>query len=151
MAVHLYGAMGELPLFNPDLEVDPPRAVRALREAIARADAVLIASPEYAHGVSGVMKNALDWLVSFEGFVAKPVAVVNASPRAHHASDALLETLRTMSAALIPQGCVSIPLLGTCTTEAQMLASPAVSAQIHELLEAVQAFVSARRYAPPTQ
>lgn len=149
--MHLYGAMGELPLFNPDLEVDPPLAVRALREAIAQADAVLIASPEYAHGVSGVMKNALDWLVSFEGFVAKPVAVVNTSPRAHHALDALLETLRTMSAALIPQGCVTIPLLGTCTTEAQMLGSPAVCAQVRALLDATQAFVSVRRYAPPIQ
>ena len=45
------------------------------------ADALLIASPEYAHGVSGVMKNALDWLVGDEAFVGKPVALVNTSPR----------------------------------------------------------------------
>jgi len=131
--------------------VNPPPAVRALRESIARTDALLIASPEYAHGDSGVMKNALDGLVSVEGFVAKPVAVVNTSPRAHHAWDALLETLRTMSAALIPQGCVSIPLLGTCTTEALMLESPAVATQIRGLLDAVQTFVPARRYALPLQ
>ena len=94
--------LGRLPLYNPDLEnvVDDrelPRAVNALRLAVDAADAILIASPEYAHGISGTLKNALDWLVSFEPFIHKPVAVINASPRARHADEALRETLRTMS------------------------------------------------------
>jgi chromate reductase len=124
VAVTVYDGLGRLPLFNPDLESLPPAEVLRLRAAVHEADAVLIASPEYAHGVSGVMKNALDWLVSFEGFVAKPVAVVNTSPRAHHAYDALLETLRTMSATLIPEGCVSMQLLAACTTQTQMIETP---------------------------
>ena len=94
-------SLGRLPLFSPDAEADLPAPVRALHAAVAGADALLVASPEYAHGVSGAIKNALDWLVSFEPFIHKPVAVINASPRAHHADDALRETLRTMSAGLV--------------------------------------------------
>lgn len=80
--------LGELPLFNPDLEGDPPTVVQQFRACVAQADALLIASPEYAHGMTGTLKNALDWLVSFEPFAYKPVAVLNASPRARHADAA---------------------------------------------------------------
>ena len=62
LASTLYAGMGHLPLFNPDLESREPKEVAGLRHDIANADALLIASPEYAHGVSGVMKNALDWM-----------------------------------------------------------------------------------------
>jgi NAD(P)H-dependent FMN reductase len=58
----VYGDLGSLPLFNPDLECAPHPAVAQFRSATA--DALLMASPEYAHGISGVMKDALDWLVS---------------------------------------------------------------------------------------
>src|SRR5438477_4040346 len=78
---------GELPLFNPDLELLLPSAVVALHARILAADALLIASPEDAHGVTGTVKNILDWLVSFEPFVYKPVAVLNASPRAHRSEE----------------------------------------------------------------
>lgn len=93
--------LGDLPLFNPDLELHEPPSVARLRDDIARADALLIASPEYAHGVSGVMKNALDWMVASGVFVDKPVVLWNASPRASHALAALQETLAVMSSQLI--------------------------------------------------
>jgi chromate reductase, NAD(P)H dehydrogenase (quinone) len=131
-----YGGLGELPLFNPDLEGAPPSAVNAWRASVRQADALVIASPEYAHGVSGVMKNALDWLVSFEGVVGKPVALVNTSPRAHHARDSLAEILRTMSMDLVDEASVSIPLLGYCVTEDAMLASPEVGAAIARMFSA---------------
>jgi NAD(P)H-dependent FMN reductase len=83
------------------------------------------------------MKNALDWLVSFEGFVAKPVAIVNTSPRARHAYESLQEVLKTMSATLLPEPSVSLPLLGHCTSEEEMLKSPAVSSQIEYALDAL--------------
>lgn len=99
-----------LPLFNPDLEPDPPHAVAAFRGCIAAADALIIASPEYAHGVSGVIKNALDWLVASEDFAGMPVAVLNAAPRAHHADAALREILSTMTARIVEKASVTVPL-----------------------------------------
>jgi chromate reductase, NAD(P)H dehydrogenase (quinone) len=140
--VIVHARLDALPLFNPDLEADPPRAVQAWRAAVGRADALLIASPEYAHGVSGVMKNALDWLVSFEGMVGKPVALVNTSPRARHAYDALREILQTMSASVVEQASIGVPLLGACITEEAMLASPAVRNAIQAALAALAAHLS---------
>lgn len=118
--VTVYTGLGELPLFNPDLETLVPDAVARLRAAVASCDALLIASPEYAHGLSGTIKNVLDWLVSFEPFVNKPVAVLNASPRAHHADAALRETLKTMSAVLVESASVGIALLGANLSEQEM-------------------------------
>jgi NAD(P)H-dependent FMN reductase len=125
--VSVLPSLGVLPLFNPDLEADPPPTVRALHAAVAQADGLVIASPEYAHGVSGTIKNALDWLVAFEPFIHKPVAVLNASPRAHHADDALRETLRTMSAGLVGGSSFALPLLGAGLGEDAMAGSPAVA------------------------
>ena len=53
--------LGNLPLFNQDLENDPPEAVHIFKEKIRHADAVLIAVPEYNYSFSGVLKNAIDW------------------------------------------------------------------------------------------
>ena len=120
--VNLCSSLGELPLFNPDLEADEPLAVMRLREEIARADALLIASPEYAHGVSGVMKNALDWMVGSSVFVDKPVAVWNASPRASIALSALRGTLTVMSARLI--AAASLEILITPASAEELAADP---------------------------
>lgn len=70
-----------IPLFNADLE--PVPVVEAFKQAIADADAVLIATPEYNYGIPGVLKNALDWAsrpAYRSVFAGKPVAVVSASP-----------------------------------------------------------------------
>ena len=97
----LYEGVDALPHFNPDLDVEgsePHDAVRELREMLIDADAILISSPEYAHGVPGAFKNVLDWLVSTGELVDKPVALLNAAPvGGTYAQNALLETLRTMN------------------------------------------------------
>lgn len=134
--------LGRLPLFNPDLEPELPLPIRALHLAVAHADAILIATPEYAHGVSGTIKNALDWLVSFEPFIHKPVAVINASPRAHHANDALRETLRTMSAGLVGERSFAVELLGAQMSEDAMVASETVAAVVAEALGALRAEIA---------
>lgn len=142
LQVTVFTGLGDLPLFNPDLEANLPPAVQSFRAAVAEADALLIASPEYAHGVSSAMKNALDWLVSFEGVVSKPIALVNTSPRAHHAYEALREILQTMSTNIITQASMAIPLLGSCITEEAMVDSPQVSQAIRGCLGALKNYLA---------
>ncbi len=108
LSVRVYPGLGHLPLFNPDIADPGPRAVACLRRDIAAADGILIASPEYAHGVSGVLKNALDWMVASGVLVNKPIALWNAAPRSSHGLAALRETLVVMSAALVPVADLSL-------------------------------------------
>ncbi|HET7433610.1 MAG TPA: NADPH-dependent FMN reductase [Thermoanaerobaculia bacterium] len=87
-----------LPWFNPDLDEDePPPVIAELRTTLRACDAIVLSSPEYAHGVPGVLKNFLDWLVSDGLLVDKKVALLNASPRSKFAHAQIAETLRTMS------------------------------------------------------
>lgn len=138
ITVTLYRDLGELPLFNPDIETPEPVAVASLRQQIVAADAVLIASPEYAHGITGVMKNALDWMVGNESFVYKPVALLNASPRATHAQAALRETLSTMSAQIIDQACITLPILGAGLSEDEIVQHPSFRPQLLAALFAIR-------------
>lgn len=107
----LYGGLGDLPHFNPDLEPTPP-SVTDLRKQLGWSDGLVISSPEYAHGISGVLKNALDWLVSGEEFVGKPIALFNASPHAIHAQASLTEIVTTMAGRIVPEASITISLLG---------------------------------------
>jgi NAD(P)H-dependent FMN reductase len=145
MRITLLPGAGSLPLFNPDLERELPLGVAELHAAVCAADALLIASPEYAHGVTGTIKNVLDWLVGLESFAGKHVAVINASPRAQHADAALRETLRTMDAVIVESASVSIPLLGANLTEDGMADSPPVSRAIMESLAELRRAVTAPR------
>ncbi|HEY2773187.1 MAG TPA: NADPH-dependent FMN reductase [Candidatus Binatia bacterium] len=106
MAVEVIDRLiGELPHFRPDLDEDgmtPPAAVAEWRKLFATSDAVLISCPEYAHGVPGSFKNALDWLVSTCELTDKPVALLMASPSgAPHAYAALRPTLVVMGCDLV--------------------------------------------------
>lgn len=110
-----YDGMGELPHFNPDLDAEgstPPEPVRRLRELLIGADAIVISSPEYAHGVPGSFKNLLDWLVSTGELVGKPVALLNAAPAGcEYAQSAILETLRTMNWNVVAEACCVRPFV----------------------------------------
>jgi chromate reductase len=145
--VALGAELGLLPLFNADLEAHAPPPVAALRARIVAADAVLIASPEYAHGVTGVIKNALDWMVGNESFVDKPVALLNASPRATLAQAALRETLLTMSARIVDPACVAVPLLGAGLTEDAIVGDARLAASLVGALRALEAAVIESRRA----
>lgn len=114
-ATTFYEKLGELPHFNPDLDGEGaalPATVIELREVVQRASALVICTPEYAHGVPGSLKNALDWLVSSSAILDKPIAVLNASSRATHADASLRETLRTMAARIIDEASIVIALDG---------------------------------------
>jgi chromate reductase len=140
--VRAYDGLAALPHFNPDDDrvLDDPRLpeqVRALRAAVAGADALLVSSPEYAHGVPGSLKNALDWLVGGSEMVGKPVALWNTSPHSVHAQAALTETLRTMSATVVVEAEVSIALPRGAGAAA-LAADPSLRATLLAALDALR-------------
>ena len=140
--IDLYNGLGDLPLFNPDLDGKEPEAVRRFQAALAASDGILICSPEYAQGVSGAMKNALDWLVSDVNLVGKSVALINASPRSTYAQEALLETLRTMSWNVVAEASRTVPVPRPGLSVDEILGDEILRA---ELDRAINAFVEAIR------
>ena len=133
--ITLYDGLAALPHFNPDLDDDPPPPVAALRAEIGLCDGLLISSPEYAHGVAGAMKNALDWLVGSLEFPGIPVALINTSPRAKLAQAQMRETLATMSAAIVEEACIDLPLMGRGLDADGVAADGPLSAALRAALE----------------
>ena len=86
------------------------------------------------------MKNALDWMVGNDSFIDKPLVLLNAAPRATHAQAALRETVRTMSARLIDEACISLPLLGSGLDADGIAADPALRRAILDMLQCIRSF-----------
>jgi chromate reductase len=92
----VYKGLGTLPHFNGSPE--PAQEVMEFRQALNAADGVLICSPEYAFGVPGSLKNALDWTVTSGDLVNKPVALITAATGGDKAHTSMLLTLSALSA-----------------------------------------------------
>ena len=133
-------SLATLPHFNPDLDTldgsSLPSAAVAWRATIAGADGVLISSPEYAHGIPGVLKNALDWLVSSTDFPGMPVAVLGASTMSVIAPAQLREILVTMNARFVTEASVTIPVPGAGADAAAIVADPELAAMLRGALGA---------------
>jgi chromate reductase len=103
--VVVFDELGALPYFDPDVDPnDVPPSVRSLRQAIAAADAILIAAPEYGHSLPGVLKNAIDWLIGSGELERKVVAITAAVPhpdRGRLGLAALRQTLGAVSAVIV--------------------------------------------------
>lgn len=112
--VTAFEGLASLPHFNPDDDHDPlPDAVAALRAAIARADAVLISTPEHAGTLPGSVKNLLDWTVGGTEMTGKPVAWVNVAPdprRGAGAASTLRTVLGYVGARLVDRACTHVPI-----------------------------------------
>lgn len=129
MEIVVYDKLDQLPPFNPDLDEEgaaPPPVVAETRRLLIDADAIVISSPEYAHGIPGSLKNLLDWLVSTGELAGKPVVLINASPAGGaFAQAALVEVLRTMNWRVIEEASliepfVSRKIVGELTDEAAL-------------------------------
>jgi chromate reductase len=111
--VLVFDGLESLPHFNPDRDRDdPPAAIAAFRALVRDADGVLIATPEYAHGVPGALKDALDWLVGSGELYGKPVVIVNAAAIADRgvmARGELERTLRAQGARILASETVLVP------------------------------------------
>jgi NAD(P)H-dependent FMN reductase len=146
VAIELYQQLGELPHFNPDFDNERlPAIVGRFRTLIGAVDGLLISSPEYARGVPGTLKNALDWLVGSFEFPNKFVALINVSPRATHAPASLTTTLETMSARIVAEASVTLPLLGTSLGAEEIVANAELA---EPLRRAMATFVRAIEAAP---
>ena len=134
-----YEKLGELPHFNPDLDGKTvPDEIGALRGLIAAADALLISTPEYAHGLPGAFKNALDWLVSDPALAGKPVVILHASRGSTWALDSLREVLQTMAARIIESASVSLPLGSTQLDTDAILARDDLRQLLSHSIEALE-------------
>ena len=137
VVVELFAGLASLPHFNPDDDLDvPPPAVLELRRRVGIADGLLFCTPEYAHGVPGSLKNALDWLVASLELPGKPVASLNASSMATHAQASLLETLTVMSTRIVREACVAIPVGGGDVDANGDIASPDIARATRGALDA---------------
>ncbi len=115
--VTTYEGLDSLPHFSPDRDGDAaPDATRDWRAQVGAADGVLFVTPEYAYGIPGSLKNALDWLVTSGELWRKPVAVVSASPSAkggEHGHAALRLTLSALEAELVPEASLQVAFVTT--------------------------------------
>jgi NAD(P)H-dependent FMN reductase len=141
VAVELYDGLGDLPIFNPDREGGlTPAVVDDLGRRVRDADGLIIACPEYAHGIPGGLKNLLDWLVSRDEIPDKPTMLLRASSRNDISHAALLEVLRTMSVAVMPDVGVHIHLISKSPEEIDAIFSEAERRE--ELRSALSRFAS---------
>jgi chromate reductase, NAD(P)H dehydrogenase (quinone) len=137
-----YDALARLPAFNPDLEEGPaplPNAVAHWRSALANADAILFSSPEYAHGIPGFLKNALDWVVGSSEFVGKRVGIMSASAASRFVHPQLVEVLTVMSATLVPGATVVLDIPRRGVDAAQLAADPVLAPALRAVVAALTA------------
>lgn len=129
----LFQGLDALPHFNPDVEAQGlPAEVEKLHQSLERSQALIVSCPEYAHGLPGTFKNALDWLVCV-GLDRRPVALINTSARATHAPAQLREVLKTMDGEILEQACFTLELPAQSSSD-QL---EAAKSGIHQCLNAL--------------
>ncbi|MFC4103268.1 NADPH-dependent FMN reductase [Paenibacillus xanthanilyticus] len=139
----MYQGLATLPHFSPDLDGDEAQldeAVREWREELRAADACVICTPEYARGVPGSLKNALDWVVSSGEFMHKPTAVLSASPHPDGGSTALHSltlTLQMMSAAIPDKAAIAVPFVSRIIGADGSVTDTTISSSLRNLVTAL--------------
>jgi chromate reductase, NAD(P)H dehydrogenase (quinone) len=119
--LELFEGIANIPHFNPDLDTDnPPKEVIHFRSRIRETHGVLICTPEYAMGVPGTLKNAIDWTVSSMEFSGKPVALVTASLSGEKGHASLMETLRIIESMIAPGCDLVIPFVKTKVKDSEI-------------------------------
>ncbi|CAN5604860.1 NADPH-dependent FMN reductase [soil metagenome] len=98
--IEIYNGLTRLPYFNPDDDIDCKiEEVIAFRNKISSADAVIFCTPEYVFSIPGVLKNALEWLVSTTVLLDKPIAIITASSLGENGHESLQLILKTLGGA----------------------------------------------------
>lgn len=115
MTINIYEGLADIPVFNPDIDDSQlPEVVSQLMTDIRNSDGMIVCTPEYAHGIPGILKNAFDWLVASDALVLKPVVVTSISTsslggvRAHAP---LVLVLSAMNSNVIVEGSLNVPFV----------------------------------------
>ncbi len=131
----IYTGLGQIPPF--DDSQDTPPAVADFRRQLQTADGIFICTPEYAFGVSGVLKNALDWTVSSGELVNKPLALVTAATGGEKAHAALLLTFTALSSSIPEGGELVISYVRSKLDANGNISDAATAAKLQSVLEAL--------------
>lgn len=140
--VRLYERMGELPHFNPELEISD--LVAELKREVIEAEGVLFCTPEYVHGLPGSLKNLLDWLVSDGELWDKPVVILSAR-KSEFAEPQLREVLRTLMARVCEEASVTVPFSTNKIGVEDVLARAELSEPIRVAVEVFASCVATAR------
>lgn len=113
ITLNIYDQIKNIPIFDPDIdEKELPTSVCSLISMMRNSDGLIISTPEYAHGVPGALKNTLDWLVSSDALILKPIVVTSVSTsglggvRSH---SPLLLILSAMNTNVVVEGSMNVP------------------------------------------
>jgi chromate reductase len=141
--------LADVPLYNQDVEdAGEPESVVSWKEAIRRADALLVATPEYNHGISGVLKNAIDWASrprATSPLKDKPVAVMGASPgrgSTARAQAQLREAFVFTGACVMPQPELLVSAAAAHFDDDGNVTDPELRDKLAELVAALRAWSS---------
>jgi chromate reductase, NAD(P)H dehydrogenase (quinone) len=145
--IEIYDGIGDLPHFNPELDREGVLvSVQDWRSHLMEADAIIFCTPEYAHGVPGVLKNALDWIVASGEFMHKPTAVISASPSMDggaKANASLVQTLRVMMAEIKEESILCIAGVSAKLNKDGKVTDIETEQALRDLLENLTGFNSA--------
>lgn len=145
------GTIRGIPLYDGDLESEDgiPAAVTALKDAIANADGLIIATPEYNNSMPGVLKNAIDWLSRPPAdikrvFGGKPIAIVGASPGGFGtilSQNAWLPVLRTLGTEPWFEGRLMVSRAQKVFDENGVMVDQAMQEQLKQFIDGFVEFV----------
>lgn len=147
--VFLYEGLADLPHFNPVLDDEnSSEPVKELRHLLASSHGVIICTPEYAFGVPGSLKNALDWTVSSGEFTNKPVSVITASLSGEKAHAALLQIFTALSSKISEEATLLIPFIRTKLNDKGEVSDPQTLASLQSVLKAFLAGIEEQSLYP---
>ncbi len=141
----IYPNIAALPHFNPDFDNDnAPSIVNEFRNQLSEADGILICTPEYAMGVVGSLKNAIDWTVSSTVFSHKPTALITAGLSGEKGHKALMETLNIIEAD-VPESCQFIIQFAKTKIEANTITNEQTKTDVMAVMDSLLRIISERK------
>jgi len=139
----IFEGLTEIPHFNPDLDNEtPPETVKSFRKQLREADGILISTPEYAMGVPGTLKNAIDWTVSSCEFSHKPVTLITASSLGENAHESLLKTLRIIESNITDETQLVISYVKTKVSRDNKITDNPTLEQVNSVLNSFDELIS---------